>query len=48
MLLNDLWMILMTASAVAGMLALVPVSNRRVEPVRNQGGGTTITPGTVF
>ena len=48
MLLNDLWMILMTASAVAGLLALVPVTNRRAEPVRNQGGGTTITQGTNF
>ena len=48
MLLNDLWMILMTASAVAGLLALVPVSNRRSEPARNHGDGTTITPGTAF
>ena len=38
MLLNELWMVLFTASAVAGLLALVPVSTVAPQPVANASG----------
>ena len=46
MLLNDLWMILMTASAVAGLLAMVPVSTGRPENANHESGSIESTPRT--
>lgn len=37
MLLNELWIVLLTASAVAALLALVPVSTATPQPVSNAG-----------
>ena len=46
MLLNELWMVLLTASAVAGLLALVPVSTAAPQPVMNAGEEDSANPST--
>jgi hypothetical protein len=46
MLLNELWMVLITASAVAGLLALVPVSTATPQPVANAGEEDSANPST--
>ena len=48
MLLNELWMVLLTASAVAGLLALVPVSTAAPQPVDSAGEEDSANPSTSY
>ena len=49
MLLNELWMVLLTASAVAALLALVPVTHTATpQQVSDAGDSDSTSPLTSF